>query len=157
MKRREKLPDGVALSNEQYGDFAELFEKANQAYRDGLGAGSIVHLRKIMERITVQTATAIGISVRGKNGSRIPFKNLLDKVEKKHPVIPQEFSADGYRLFSELSDVVHGEYDEQLGLSKFKALHRLVVGILDNVRNNDELRAAKGLLGWELVEAQRDE
>lgn len=61
---------------------------------------------------------------------------------------PKEFSENGYRLFGELSDVVHGNYDEQLGLQKYDALHRLIVGVLDNVKNNREMMEAIGTLGW---------
>ena len=44
--------------------------------------------------------------------------------------------------------MVHGEYDEELGLSKFEPLNRLVIGILENVKNREELRSAIGVLGW---------
>ena len=54
-----------------------------------------------------------------------------------------------YRLFRELSTVVHGDYDEDLGLRKFEALNRLVIGILENVKNKEELKEAIGALGWE--------
>lgn len=45
----------------------------------------------------------------------------------------------GYTLFGELSDVVHGKSDEETSLKKYDALRRLVVGILDNVKNNETL------------------
>ena len=50
--------------------------------------------------------------------------------------IAYEFSQNGYRLFRELSDIVHGDSVENyaLGLVKYKALKCLVVGILDNVK-----------------------
>jgi len=38
-----------------------------------------------------------------------------------------------------LSGVVHGEYDEEAGLKNFEALHRLVIGILENVINHKEV------------------
>ena len=53
LKKSEKLSDAVLLYKEQYGEFSELLEKAQRAYRDGLGAGSIVYLRKVYEKITV--------------------------------------------------------------------------------------------------------
>jgi hypothetical protein len=148
LKRREKLPEQVQLVGGQYADYAELLEKSMQAYRDGLGAGSMVYLRKIFEQVTSQTANAVGIPCENENGKRKPFKILLEEVDRQRHIIPNEFSADAYRLFGELSDVVHGEHDENLALQKFEPLHRLVVGILDNVKNNQELTTAIGSLGW---------
>ena len=58
-------------------------------------------------------------------------------------------SANKYKLFQELSNVVHGEYDENLGLAKFDSLYRLVIGILDNVNNHKEIIEATTALGWD--------
>ena len=152
LKRREKLSDHVRLAEKKYADYTDLLDKAERAFRDGLGAGSLVYLRKIYEQITEQTANAVGIPCTHSNGKRKPFKQLLEEVDKKRPIIPEEFRKDGYRLFGDLSDVVHGEYDEQIGLSKFEPLHRLIVGILDNVNNSIELQSAVGSLGWHTEE-----
>ena len=130
LKRSEKLSADVLLNTEQYGDLSELLEKAQRAHRDGLGAGAMVYLRKIFEQITKQTASAEGISTTDKNGYRKTFKKLLKEVDTQCSIIPREFSENGYRLFGELSDIVHGEYDEDLALQKFDILHRLVRGIL---------------------------
>lgn len=148
-KRSEKLSDKVLSSKEQYGDFSELLEKAHRAHRDELGAGSIVYLRTILERMTKQVADAAGINTERPNGRKKPFKDLLQEVDQSRSIVPKEFSANGYRLFSELSEVVHGNADEQTGLQKFDALCRLVIGILDKVRNNAELMKAIGSLGWD--------
>lgn len=149
LKRSEKLSDMVLFSEGQYDDFSDLLEKAQRAYRDELGAGSLVYLRKILERITIQTAEVAGIPTRYPNSRRKPFKRLLEEVDAQKSIIPKEFSSNGYRLFGELSDVVHGEYDEKLGLQKYEALQRLVIGILQNVKNNHELISAIGSLGWD--------
>ena len=152
LKRREKLSEQVRLVGGTNSGYTEMLDKAMRAYRDGLGAGSMVYLRKIFEQITTQTANAVGIAVTYDSGRRKPFKNLLEEVDGQCHIIPGEFSADGYRLFGELSDVVHGDHDETLALQKFEPLHRLIVGILDNVRNNQELTATIGLLGWSTPE-----
>lgn len=157
LKRSEKLSHTVAINKEQYGDFSELLEKAQRAYREGLGAGAVVYLRKIFEQITTQTATASGISILTARRKPKTFKALLTEVDEQCSIIPQEFSANGYRLFGELSDVIHGEYDEELALSKFDSLHRLVVGILDKVKANRELMAAIGELGWDDEGGESDE
>jgi hypothetical protein len=148
LKRREKLSEQVRLISEQYSEYDELLEKAKRAYRDGLGAGSIVYLRKIFEQIVEKAANTAKISCLTNKGHRKSFKALLKEVEEECSIIPKEFSENGYRLFGELSDVVHGEYDEDLGLLKFEALHRLIIGILENSKNHKELIAATCSLGW---------
>lgn len=153
-KRSEKLSNMVLFSREKYGDFSELLEKANRAYRDELGAGATVYLRTILEQITNQVAEAAQINTKKSNGRGRPFKELLEEVDKSRSIIPQEFSENRYRLFAELSDLVHGKYDEKTGLKKYGAFCRLVVGVLDNVRNNEELMAAIGSLGWDDEEGE---
>ncbi len=147
IKRNEKLSDKVRRSEGRYGLFSEFLEKAQRAHHEGLGAGAMVYLRKIFEQITTQTAIAEKIDHLKSNGKPRPFGQLLQDVDAKRSIIPREFSANGYKLFGELSDVVHGEYDEELALGKYESLHRLIVGILDNVKNNRELLEAVNALG----------
>lgn len=147
LKRSEKLSDTVKINSNRYGEFSPLLDMAERAYRDGLGAGAIVYLRKAFEKITTQTANEAGISTTTR-GKRKNFKELLKEVDTQCSIIPREFSANSYRLFGELSNVVHGDYNEELGLNKFEAFHRLVVGVLENVRNSEELKEAIGALGW---------
>lgn len=52
-------------------------------------------------------------------------------------------------MFRELSSVVYGEYDEEAELNNFEALHRLVIGILENVIIHRELLDAIAVLGWD--------
>lgn len=149
LKRSEKLSGMVQPNNIRYGDFSELLDKAERAYREELGAGSIVYLRKIFEKVTVKSADTIGLTYdRYEGGNPKNFRALLEAVDARCSIIPREFSSNGYRLFRELSDVVHGEYNETQGLSKFEPLYRLVFGILENVRNSEELQGAIGALGW---------
>lgn len=148
LKRTERLTENVSLRHGPHPTYSEWLEKADRAYRDELGAGSIVYLRKILEAVTIQKATALGIATKKGNGSSKPFNQILDKVEAADPIIPTEFSENGYKLFMELSDVVHGDYDEQDGLKKYDSLRRLVVGVLDNIKNSREIDGAKTALGW---------
>lgn len=149
LKRTERLTENVLLGRGKYDDFSELLEKADRAYRDELGAGAIVYLRKVLERITFQTAEAIDIETKNKNGKHRPFKEILVKVDKECSIIPKEFSENGYKLFSELSEIVHSNGDDELlGLKRYDALQRLVIGVLDNVKNNNEMMSAIGNLGW---------
>lgn len=149
LKKSVKLSDTVRINDNRYGEFSILLDNAMQAYTDGLGAGAIVYLRKIFEKITVQTAQAVGIQYKQyEGGNPRNFSDLLKEVNEKCSIIPREFSANGYRLFRELSGVVHGEYDEEAGLKNFEALHRLVIGILENVINHKELMNTTAMLGW---------
>ena len=150
LKKNVKLSENVKVNTAQYGEFTSLLDKAEQAYNEGLGAGSIVYLRKVFEKITIQTANAMNIEYKQHEGGNPKnFSALLTKVDEKCSIIPKEFSANGYQLFRELSTVVHGEYDEELGLRKFEPLYRLVVGILENVKNHKELIDATVALGWD--------
>ena len=153
LKRSEKLSDKVTLSSGQYEGFSELLEKADRAYRDELGAGAIVYLRKILERVTKQTAEASGISTTittgGGKTKKKDFRSLLTEVDQQCSIIPKEFSANGYKLFRELSEIIHSDGgDEETSLKKYGALHRLVIGVLDKVKNNHEMMEAIGSLGW---------
>lgn len=83
---------------------AFLQNKAMQAYTDGLGAGAVVYLRKIFEKITVKTAKAVDIEyAQYEGGNPKNFSELLKNVDEKCSIIPKEFSANGYNLFRELS------------------------------------------------------
>lgn len=148
-KMESRLPEEVSFDNSQYGDYTYLLNKAECAFNSGLGAGSIVYLRKIFELVANNSAKAVGITTKKKKGGSRPFKELLQEVDAKCHIIPPEFSQNGYSLFSELSNVVHGEYDENLGIKKYPALKRLIIGILDNIRDQDELKKAMERLGWE--------
>ena len=149
LKRSEKLSNTVKLNTSRYGEFDSLLNKAEQAYREELGAGAIVYLRKIFEMVTVQTANSMGIDYpKYEGGNPKNFSALLEKVDAECSIIPTEFSKDGKRLFKELSTVVHGDFDEELGLKKFEPLHRLVIGILENVRIKEQFKDAKKALGW---------
>ena len=149
VKKSEKLSKQVAMHTDKYGDYTMLLDKAEKAYREGLGAGSIVYLRKAFEKITIDTARIAQIEFQShENGNPRNFKTLLEKVDNQCSIIPSEFTKDGYTLFGELSNVVHGDYNEKLGLIKFEALNRLIIGILENVKNKNELKEAIGSLGW---------
>lgn len=150
LKRSERLSDDVRIIDQSYGDYSLFLDRAERAYRDGLGAGSIVYLRKAFEKITVETANAMGISfIKHDGGNPKNFYDLYIKVDEQCHIIPNEFSENGYTLFRELSNIVHGEFNEELGLKKFVPLHRLVIGILDNIRNSQELKSSIKSLGWE--------
>lgn len=153
IRRGERLTNQVYRNDARYGDLTPLLDKAEFAYWNELGAGSIVYLRKIYEKITVQMANAVGISYQKyEGGNPKNFSSLLQEVDEQCHIIPSEFSSNRYKLFRELSNVVHGDYDEQAGLDKFEALHRLIIGILENIRNKKELQDSLNALGWNTSE-----
>lgn len=45
-------------------------------------------------------------------------------------------------------DVMHGSADEREASSKYPSCRRLVIGIVDNIRNNNEMSQAVAALGW---------
>jgi len=148
---REKLSENVKLQSGQYGEFAEWLEKAKQAHRDGLGSGAVIYLRKIFESITYNIAKVNNIPVKKhKDGKtkRLSFYEILKEVDEKHAIIPTTFSENGYMLFSELSEIIHGDGSEDKALEYFGALYTLVTGVLDNIKQKDELKDAVQKFNW---------
>ena len=130
-------------------EYSDLLIKANQAYFAGLGAGALVYLRKLYEKVTIDVAKQNGIQYTNVNGKKLPFKDILERVDRQCSIIPAEFAANGYKLFGELSDIVHdSSISEETGIKKYTSLRRLIVGILDNIRNKDEIKAAVKELSW---------
>jgi len=96
------------------GGFDDLLERAQLAYEAQLGAGAMIYLRKIFESLTLDVAQVTGIPTSRPNGKRKPFRELLEAVDEAHRIIPPAFATDGYKLFSELSEVIHGESTEEV-------------------------------------------
>lgn len=139
------------FSEERYGPFTEFLNKAEIAYSAGLAAGAFAYLRKIFETITMKIAdTQPSIKYEQyDNGNPKNFYCLLKEVDTKCSIIPKEFSEDRYKLYQELSGVIHGDLKEEEGLEKYVPLRRLIIGIIENIRNREEFHDAKIALGWE--------
>ena len=144
----ENRRDTAGRPGVQAGQIDDLFERAQIAFEDGLGAGSLIYLRKIFEMVTTQAAAAVEISTKTSKGRSKPFKALLEEVDRTSHIVPEEFSKDGYRLFSELSDVIHGDADEAVALVKYEPCQQLVLGIVNNVKTKQAMRTAAAILGW---------
>ena len=137
LKRTEKLSKNVSeLRENSFGIYTDLLETALRASREGFGAGAIIYLRKVFEQVTSEAAKASNISTTyiNSNGKekRKNFKDLLTEVDTK---------------CGKLSDVVHGEYDEEIALEKFSAFYRLVTGIIENIKSKEEFQSAQQALG----------
>lgn len=159
IKRSLKVSDNVTMNEYCYGELSKLLDKADRAYGEGLGAGAMVYLRKLLEQVAINAAKAADIELKDDKGRRKKFNELLKEIDQKNRIVPSEFSDDGYKLFGELSNVVHANNDEEEALQKYKLLRRLIVGILDNIRRNvekqrsrEELEAAFSELGWDMSE-----
>ncbi len=126
----------------------DLFERAQIAFEGGLGAGSLIYLRKIFEMVTTEVADALAIATKTSQGRPKPFKGLLEEVDRTNRIVPEEFSKNGYRLFSELSDVIHGDANEAVALAKYEPCRQLVLGIVNNVKTTQAMRTAAAVLGW---------
>lgn len=150
-ENRRDVAGSQGLVVEQIDD---LLERAQIAFDDSLGAGAMVYLRKIFEVVTSQTANVAGLSTRRSNGKKKDFRTLLEEVDAASHIIPSEFSEDGYTLFSELSEVIHGESNELRALEKYDPCRRLILGIVNNIRNREELAEAITSLGWPTRAAQ---
>lgn len=134
------------------GQFEDLLERASIAYDNGLGAGAMIYLRRIFEDITRQVAGIANIPTVSERGRRLPFRDLLELVNEQHHIIPQRFASNGYLLFSELSEVIHGAASEEVALQKFPPCRQLVIGVVENVRRDQEISRAIKDLGWDVDE-----
>lgn len=148
LKQSEHLSDDVMLENRCPVSIGILLDKSQHAYYEKLGAGAAIYLRKIYEQITVKAAEAKNIPTKNANGHRKKFAELLKAVDAVAHIVPHEFAANGYRLFGELSDILHNDYDECIALEKYNDLRRLICGILDNIKNNEEMLKSLERLGW---------
>lgn len=146
-ENRRDLARGVETGA---GQFEDLLERAKIAYENQLGAGSMIYLRKIFEAVTAEVATVAGISTLRPKGSRKPFRELLEEVDGQHHIIPAKFSNNGYRLFSELSEVIHGGSSEEVALLKYLPCRQLILSVIDNVKGDQAMAHAIDALGWDI-------
>lgn len=147
----ENRQDVHSVGNSEATSIPDLFERAQIAYNDHLGSGSMVYLRQIYETLTRISAEAFGIPIQNVKGKKQNFRELLKQVDSKAHIIPTDFSANGYTLFSELSSVIHGESDEQRAMAKYEPCKTLIKGVLLNINNNNyrmQMKKAANELGW---------
>lgn len=144
----ENLRDKADRIGTASGPFADLVKRADLAYESQLGAGSMIYLRKIFEMITTEVADISGIATTGRKGGRLNFKELLQRVDTTRSIIPQRYSSNGYQLFSELSEVIHGDSSEAEALSRFKPCRQLVLGVVEEVNRDNVFAKAIDELGW---------
>lgn len=156
VKYNFKLPENIKFLYETSDCYSEWFAKAEYAYRERLGAGSVIYLRTIFENLTKSLGDKEGITeIYLPNGKMKPFEQILATVDKQCSIIPELYKKDGYNLFRKLSDIAHGKTDEQTALYYYPDLRRLVQGVVDNVKNkqkelsaNQEIKYALANVGF---------
>lgn len=144
VKQNFKLPQHIKLPIEIEDKYSEWLGKAEIAYKERLGAGAIIYLRSVFEKITHEVGANAGVPIYKANGKAKPFDQVLKAVDAQCSIIPAIYSKNGYDLFSKLSEIAHGNSDEATALKEYDALKRLVVGIIENVKKkNEEIKCSE--------------
>ena len=138
VKQNFKLPENIKLSIEIEDKYSEWLAKAEMAYKERLGAGAIIYLRSVFEKITHEVGLNAGVKIRDKNGKILNFREALQRVDSECSIIPSIYAENGYDLFIKLSEIAHGNSDEMTALKEYEPLRRLVIGIIENVRRKNE-------------------
>jgi hypothetical protein len=144
----ENLRDRADRIGDLTGPFGDLVKCARLAHDARLGAGSMVYIRQLFESITYQVAEIAGIATIGLKGGRRQFKGVLREVNEQRSIIPQQYASEGYKLFSELSEVIHGSSSEDEALRKFQPCLQLVLGVVEEVNRDSVFSQAIDALGW---------
>lgn len=138
VKQNFKLSENVKLAIEIEDKYSEWLAKAEIAHKERLGAGAIIYLRSVFEKITHEVGLRAGVEIRGKNGKILNFREVLQRVDSECSIIPPIYAENGYDLFIKLSEIAHGNSDEMTALKEYEPLRRLVIGIIENVRKKNE-------------------
>ena len=151
VKQNFKLSENVKLAIEIEDKYSEWLAKAEIAHKERLGAGAIIYLRSVFEKITHEVGLNEGVKIRDKNEKILNFREVLQRVDSECSIIPSIYAENGYDLFIKLSEIAHGNSDEMTALKEYEPLRRLVIGIIENVRRkNEEIKnnaeIQKGLL-----------
>lgn len=126
VKQNFKLSENVKLAIEIEDKYSEWLAKAEIAYKERLGAGAIIYLRSVFEKITHEVGLSAGVEIRGKNGKILNFRDVLQRVDSECSIIPPLYAENGYDLFIKLSEIAHGNSDEMTALKEYEPLRRLV-------------------------------
>ena len=151
LKKREKLSDKAKVVSNLQNDYVEMLDKSERAYRDGLGAGSVVYLRLILEKEVKQTAKNENVDDYFKDGNgenkNKSFTQLLKDVDEKCNIVPKEFSKTFPKLYGIMSGAAHGNISEKTVLEKYEPIKKLVTGILENIQYRKNYEEASTILG----------
>lgn len=138
VKQNFKLPENIKLPIEIEDKYSEWLAKAEIAHKERLGAGTTIYLRSVFEKITHEVGLKAGVTIQGKDDKFLNFREVLKRVDSECSIIPPIYAQNGYDLFSKLSEIAHGNCDEETALNEYESLRRLVIGIIENVRRKNE-------------------
>ncbi len=138
VKQNFKLPENIKLPIEIEDKYSEWLAKAEIAHKERLGAGAIIYLRSVFEKITQEVGLNAGVTIKDRKDKFLNFREVLQRVDSECSIIPTIYAENGYDLFSKLSEIAHGNSDETIALKEYESLRRLVIGIIENVRRKNE-------------------
>jgi len=145
-KRKFRLSNNARLHYNYTVFINSIFQKADIAFEEKLGIASIVYLRVILESVVRELA--VRYDIIDEDARNINFKQLLENVDNLAQIVPKEFSNNSYRLYKELSEAIHGRVSEDEAIRMYPHCHRLVRGIIDNIKNSEEIKDALENLSW---------
>lgn len=155
VKQNFKMPEHIKFPVETENKFSEWLNKADIAHKERLGAGAVIYLRSILEKITIKVGDDAGVDIYKSNGKTKSFEQVIKAVDKECAIIPVIYSDNGYELFRRMSEIAHGNSDEDTAIKEYEPLRRLVVGILENIqkkeaeiKNNAEIQKALEAIGF---------
>ena len=91
------------------------------------------------------------MEIRKRSGSMKPFDQVIAAVDKECSIVPVIYSDNGYELFRRLSNIAHGNSDEETALREYEPLRRLVDNVKkkeEEIKNNAELKKALDSIGF---------
>lgn len=159
IKKNYKMPPHIKLPVETEDKYTVWLARAEMAYNERLGAGAAIYLRAVFESLVHEIGEENGIEKTFINKwNKEQYKNFeqyLISVDSVCKIIPEQYSQNGYEIFRKLSNIAHGNSDEDTALAEFTALKCLVVAIVENVKrkraeikNNQEIQKALKAIGF---------
>ena len=137
-RKNYMMPNYIKLPVETTDKYSEWLAKAEIAHHNRLGAGAAIYLRSVFETIVNEIGAENGIEKTFINKwdkeQHKSFEQYLLSVDSVCKIIPEQYSENGYELFRKLSNIAHGNSDEDTALKEYDALKCLVAGIIDNVK-----------------------
>lgn len=159
VRKNYVTPFHIKLPVETADRYSEWLAKAEIAHHNRLGAGAAIYLRSVFETIVNEIGEENGIEktfINKWNKEQYKsFEQYLVSVDSVCKIIPKQYSENGYDLFRKLSNIAHGNSDEDTALREYEALKCLVVCIIENVKrkrteikNNQEIQKALIEIGF---------
>ncbi len=127
-------------------DICILLQQADISYYNNLGIGCFIYLRYILEKIVYRLAKENKIDLKNSKGKDKTFRVLMDEVDQKTKIFPDEIKEEKYNLlFKPHSEFIHGrnDYDNDEIRLKYPSYRSLIVGVLDNINNKQNITKAK--------------